>query len=118
MSASAAQGTLRRPLLDPGATAGLVALAQSLPNPTSGGATIAFSLPAPAQSVRLALYDIRGRRVKTLFDGALDAGPQTVSWDGLTDGGTRATAGIYFYKLVVQDSREEEALTPRLVLIR
>lgn len=57
------------------------ALLRSVPNPSAGLADIAYTLPAPAH-VRLDLYDVRGRHVRTLVDGARPAGEHTATLDG------------------------------------
>ena len=68
------------------------------PNPFTAGARVAFSLDGPRR-VRLAVYDVAGRRVATLVDEDLDAGPQERVWDGTTDRGGRAAAGVYMMRL-------------------
>lgn len=73
-------------------------LHQNSPNPFNPQTTIAFELPSPA-AVRLAVFDVRGRCVRTLVQGALDAGSHTVAWDGRDARGVRAGSGLYFYKL-------------------
>jgi hypothetical protein len=66
------------------------------------GSTFAFLLQLPvAAPVRLELYDIGGRRVRTLIKDELPAGARTVSWDARLDNGERATAGMYFARLSV-----------------
>ncbi len=57
----------------PGAGAGALALSPALPNPTTGRATLTLRA-GQAQEVEVALFDVLGRRVATLFDGALGAG--------------------------------------------
>ena len=69
------------------------------PNPSQGGSSIAFALPARTH-VRLGLYDVRGRLVRELLDGDQDAGAHTLRWDGFGAGGGRAAAGLYFVRLV------------------
>jgi len=68
------------------------------PNPTHGGTRVAFSLPA-AGRVRLALFDLRGARVRTLVDGPRPAGAQVARWDGRDDAGDPAAPGVYFLRL-------------------
>ena len=51
---------------------------------------------------RLAIFDLRGRRVRELLDGRpLPAGPHTVVWDGRDDGGREVASGIYISRLDV-----------------
>ena len=76
-------------------------LDMSRPNPFGGNATstvIAFELAQPAH-VRLIVYDAAGRRVRTLIDGKLSGGANSVSWDGLNDRGQLTAPGLYFYRL-------------------
>ncbi|HEY2955366.1 MAG TPA: beta-propeller fold lactonase family protein [Candidatus Eisenbacteria bacterium] len=68
------------------------------PNPVRERATIAFTLPG-AGPVRLAVYDLLGRRVAVLADGARAAGRHEVTWNARGDGGARAWPGIYFVRL-------------------
>lgn len=48
------------------------------------------------QDVHVAVYDVFGRRVKTLFAGVLPAGPTTITWDGRIEQGPLASSGVYF----------------------
>jgi hypothetical protein len=65
------------------------------PNPSSGTTWFGFDLPA-AQSVRLTVYDLSGRRVATLVSGTLESGHHMARWDGTLERGGRAPAGLYF----------------------
>jgi len=69
------------------------------PNPMTTSTTFSFALPADAVSVDLAVFDVAGRRVRQLVNGAVPAGSHDVSWDGRSDAGSRAAAGVYFVKL-------------------
>jgi hypothetical protein len=90
------------------------ALAAPTPNPSRrGGTTLAFALPSAAVT-RLALYDVRGRLVRTLVDGPRPAGPAFVDWDGRDESGRAATAGIYFARL---DATGLGVRTTRLVVL-
>ena len=90
-----------------------LALSQSTPNPFHASARIAFGLPRAGQ-VRLQLFDASGRLVRTLLDGEVPAGFQSVVWDGRTSAGQPAASGIYFYRL----STPEGTLQHSLVLSR
>ena len=83
------------------------------PNPARGATTLRFSLPSEA-SVRLAVYDVRGRRVRELVSGSRPAGGQTVVWDFRDGQGAPVGAGIYFAKLEVGN----RTATRKLVLVR
>jgi hypothetical protein len=75
------------------------ALDANRPNPFRTDTRIRFALPAP-QPVSLKVYNIAGRLVRTLVDEPLAAGRYDVIWDGRTDTGIRAAAGVYFYRVV------------------
>ncbi len=48
---------------------------------------------------RLVVYDLAGRRVKTLTDGRALQGRQEIRWDGRDGQGTRVATGMYFARL-------------------
>ena len=79
-----------------------LALEKNYPNPFNPRTNISFTLPAD-ESVRLQVFDMRGRLVKTLHDGALTAGYHTVMWDGTDDSGQRVASGVFLYRLVSGD---------------
>jgi flagellar hook assembly protein FlgD len=84
------------------------------PNPTFGHVTASFSLPQPVRDADLAIFDASGRRVRTLLDGPLGAGPQVVTWTGHDDGGRAAPAGIFFIRL----SADRRVAVRKVLLIR
>ena len=71
-----------------------LALNQNHPNPFSGTTQITYTLPAPT-AVRLAVYDVLGRRVATLAEGRRPAGTHRATF--AADG--RLAGGVYFYRL-------------------
>jgi hypothetical protein len=73
-------------------------LGEGAPNPFRESTTIEFAVGRPG-NVRLTVHDAAGRRVRTLVDGAREAGAATASWDGRDDGGRRVAAGVYFLTL-------------------
>ncbi len=76
-----------------------VAFAPPRPNPATTGTQLTFRLPA-VQPVALSLYDLAGRRVRTLIAQEFPAGPHAVAWDGDDDAGRRVAAGAYIWRLV------------------
>ena len=74
------------------------------PNPFSGATQIAFDLPQ-AGDVRLGVYDMNGRLVRTLAAGTRSAGAHRATWDGRDDAGRDVPGGVYFYRLDVNGER-------------
>ncbi|MFH1567624.1 MAG: fibronectin type III domain-containing protein, partial [Gemmatimonadota bacterium] len=76
------------------------ALGLAYPNPFNPSTHIDFALAAESP-VRLVVFDVLGRVVRTLVqaDRGLPAGFHAVTWDGRDDGGRPAGSGIYFYRL-------------------
>lgn len=72
---------------------------RATPNPFERTTTISFTL-ATAMPVNLSVYDVRGRRVRTLAADRRRAGPWSVVWDGRDDRGQQSPSGIYFVRLV------------------
>ncbi len=63
-----------------------------------GGATIAYRLPAAAESAQVSILDARGRVVATA-NGGTAAGDNSLSWNGMNGDGQRAPAGAYRVKV-------------------
>ncbi len=89
------------------------ALEGNFPNPWKGSTQIPFTLASPGHAT-LRIFDIRGRLVKTLFDGKPGIGRYTPVWDGRTDAGKSAASGSYFYRLEIGDVVQ----TRRMILAR
>lgn len=97
------------------------ALMQNYPNPFNPATTIRFEVPgsvgrgaAGAVPVTLAVYDVRGRLVRTLVADRRAPGRYEAAWDGRNDGGRRVSSGIYFYRLAAGDFTR----TRKMVLLR
>jgi Domain of unknown function (DUF1929)/FlgD Ig-like domain/Galactose oxidase, central domain len=74
------------------------ALSQNEPNPFGEGTLIRFALPVKSQ-VKLEVFDVHGRRVKTLASGEWAAGHHALEWNGRDDHGRRVGAGVYLYRM-------------------
>jgi hypothetical protein len=88
-------------------------LLQNYPNPFNPETEISYSLPEAAQ-VRLTVYNVLGRRVRTLVDEYQTEGQKSVHWDGKDDSGSNVASGIYFYRLHAAEYTE----TKKMVLMR
>jgi len=79
---------------------GAVVFYGAAPNPFNPATDLKFSLPVGAE-VELTLYDVSGRRVRSLVTGHLEAGPHTASWNGRDEAGRNVASGTYFARLTV-----------------
>ena len=76
-----------------------VSMRQNLRNPFSSQTTIEYALAGP-ERVRIVIYDMRGRTVRTLVKGLIvPAGRHAVAWDGRGDDGRDLPSGVYFSRL-------------------
>lgn len=74
------------------------ALDTSAPNPMAGSTRIGFQVPV-STSVQIKIFDVSGREVNTLADGAFEAGTHSVDWDGRDAAGHTVTSGVYYYRM-------------------
>jgi hypothetical protein len=79
------------------------------PNPASRFSRVAFALPRAAHA-RLRVIDLAGRTVRTLADREFAAGRHEAAWDGLSDAGSPAGAGVYFVQLEAEGRRGSRRL--------
>jgi hypothetical protein len=83
----------------PMSAAAQIVVHPSVPNPTRETMLIRFDLLA-ASAATLKIYDVRGRQVRTAFQGAqMPLGAHQWQWDGRDDAGSRVKPGTYFYTL-------------------
>jgi hypothetical protein len=89
-------------------------LLQNTPNPFNPVTTIRFSVPEGGASTRLEIFDVSGRRVKTLVDGYRAAGPHSITWRGDDSDGRKLPSGVYFYRLIAAGATE----TRKMLLLK
>jgi hypothetical protein len=73
-------------------------LSQNFPNPFNPSTTIAYNL-AQKSSVRVTVYDVQGREIKSFSFSSQSAGPQKVVWDGTNSQGAPLSSGVYVYRV-------------------
>lgn len=88
----------------------VLALAPAQPNPAATSASFRLALPSEGR-VRLVAYDARGRRVRTLVDGALPVGFHDIAWNLADDHGRAVRSGRYFVRLEVREGVRIEPIT-------
>jgi len=97
-------------------------LYQNHPNPFNPRTSISYHLPdigyQPAEA-EIIIYNLLGRKVRTLVHERQYPGRHTAAWDGKDDEGNDLSSGIYFYKLRLNDSDLYPLIKPKkMVLIR
>lgn len=100
-------------ITDAGDTAPAFAMAGNYPNPFNPSTTFKFSLGGTGQTT-LDLFDVTGRKVRTLVNAVLDAGEHTIMWNGRDDSGQALASGTYLAKLRSGD----QITTHKLVLAK
>ena len=77
-----------------------LSLAPPSPNPATARTIFRFAVPQD-DHIRLALFDVSGREVRTLKEGTIEAGEYSIPWDGRDQAGKKFTSGVYFIRLVI-----------------
>jgi len=90
------------------------ALYQNEPNPFNPTTLIRYDVPQSGGAVRLRIYGVNGRLVRTLVDRVESAGHKTMTWDARDDRGARVATGVYFYRLDAPGFSE----TRKMVLVK
>jgi hypothetical protein len=107
-----AKGALRD-LLEASRVPTASALAQNVPNPFNPQTRIPYAL-SDAAHVRIDVFDVAGRWVRTLVDAKVPAGPHSTTWDGRRDSGEQVASGIYYCRAQLGG----ESFTRKMVLTR
>jgi len=109
-------------------------LHQNFPNPFGGETTIRFRVATPGsrgpvvpregtadagQQVRLAVYNLQGQLVRTLFGHSSGMSGELVArWDGRDVAGRPVGSGVYFVRLSLGSNRGEEHVTRKMVVLK
>ena len=73
-------------------------LQQNYPNPFNPVTTLIYSL-TEENMVKITVYDMLGRKVRTLVNAAREAGRWSVRWDATNDQGGPVSDGVYLYQI-------------------
>jgi subtilisin-like proprotein convertase family protein len=91
----------------------VLALHKNYPNPFNPITHIKFDLPK-AGHVRLDIFDVSGRLVRTLVNENRAAASHSVTWDGTDNRGAKAASGAYYYRLRTGD----RVITNKMMLVK
>lgn len=67
------------------------------PNPFHDQTTVVLTIPDAAR-ITVEIFDLQGRRVRSLLSADLEAGRHRVQWDGTDAGGWASSTGLYFVR--------------------
>jgi hypothetical protein len=84
-----------------------------IPNPFNPSATINYSLATRSQ-VEISVYDVAGRLVEALVNGAQAAGQHAAVWNGMDRRGSPAASGVYFVRMAA----DGHIFTRKMVLLK
>ncbi|MCD4828061.1 MAG: T9SS type A sorting domain-containing protein [Candidatus Cloacimonetes bacterium] len=79
-------------------TIAALAVLSNYPNPFNPETTIVFSMVEPA-TADLAIYNVRGQRVRHFGAQSYDSGEHRITWNGADDSGRPVASGVYFFKI-------------------
>ena len=79
-------------------------LEQNYPNPFNPSTSIQFSIPCQTK-VELNIYNIMGKKVRTLVNSTYSTGNYNTVWDGTNDNGISVSSGIYFYQIISDNQK-------------
>lgn len=89
-------------------------LEQNYPNPFNPTTTIKLNNKNSASDYEIAIYNIRGQKVKTLYNGKLAKGDHSFVWNGTDEAGNSVSSGIYYYKM----SDSTTSVSKKMVLVK
>ena len=91
-------------------------LSQNYPNPFNMETTINLAVPyyADNQNASLIVYDVLGRKVRTLIKRKLSSGKIQINWDGRNDHNLPISSGLYFMRFTT----EGFSASKKMVLIK
>jgi Ca-activated chloride channel family protein len=88
-------------------------LEQNFPNPFNLASTIRYFIPYNQTFISITVYDILGRKVRTLIAQSSAIGRFEITWDGKDDAGNTVPSGVYIYRL--QAGQVQKAKTMMLL---
>lgn len=88
-------------------------LSQNYPNPFNPKTVIEFDL-SRRSVVKISVFNLLGQEITELVDQEYPAGIHRVTWDRSTNGGLRASTGVYFYRIEAEGHSE----TKKMLLLK
>jgi hypothetical protein len=79
-------------------------------NPYRSGSPMMLRAAADGTVARVDVYNVQGRRVRTLFDESVGKAGRQLTWDGRTDEGVKLASGIYFVNVQIGSTSMKKTL--------
>lgn len=92
-------------------------LGQNFPNPFNAGTVIEYRLLSPSE-VRIDVFDMQGRRVRSLTGGFNAEGTHQIAWDGRNDAGEGLPSGVYAYRVQAVSAGRTSSCSKKLLLLK
>ena len=89
-------------------------LVGNFPNPFNPETTLEVNVPVESNgqsAMTLVIYDINGRFVQTVYEGAIEPGNHTFVWNGRNESGLNMPSGVYFATLIAKFTRQTIKMT-------
>lgn len=86
---------------------------QNYPNPFNPTTTINYIVEKEG-IVKIVVYDILGKKIKTLVDEKKEVGEHHTIWDSKDEQGQNVVSGIYYYSMVSENFRQ----TKKMILLK
>ncbi len=92
---------------------------QNYPNPFNPSTTLSYLLPTTS-NVKLEIYDVMGRMIKSLTTNTQSSGKHQVVWDGTNSNGVKVSTGIYIYRFEATsiETNEHFVKAEKLMLVK
>jgi len=92
-------------------------LQQAYPNPFNMSTSLRY-FTAKAANIEIELFDVRGRKVRSLYSGMAEPGSHVARWDGRDDFGKVLSSGVYLARMTVQDKAIPVVMSRKLLLVK
>ncbi len=79
-------------------------------NPFHQVARLDYDVPVGGGEVRVVVFDVAGRQVRTLVEGSVEPGRHPLHWDGADQAGRAVSPGVYFVQFETPEGRFSEKL--------
>ena len=86
---------------------------QNYPNPFNPTTSLAYVLPKD-ELVNITIYDMMGRKIKTLVNDSQTAGYKSIQWNATNDRNEPVSAGLYLYTIQAGEFRQ----TKKMILLK